>query len=212
MSVATASRLPPPRRVPPAAVADAGEGTTLELVTVGAANVGIALLIAVSVALLAVGHRERMETAFFVAGLALAPAGVAIAKRQCGRVGPRRYASLAILDVAGLSVVILARARRRGDPRDRTPSRGSCSPARPWSPRSTSSSTDGPISFRRSMALRARSRSSERAHSSARPCSVSTPGRCSAPSGCGCVRSSRCSSPPFAGSAFRCRARASGDA
>ena len=44
MSVATASMLPPLRRAPSAAVADAGEGTTLERVTVGAANVGIAFL------------------------------------------------------------------------------------------------------------------------------------------------------------------------
>ena len=108
MSVATVPRLPPRRPVPALVVPDSRENTTLALVTVGASNVAIALLVAISGAVFALGHRERMETAFFVTALALAPAGIAIARRQLHRVGHERYTSLALLDVAGLSAGVLA--------------------------------------------------------------------------------------------------------
>ena len=107
VTVATATRLPPSRRVAAHVDAGAREASTLELVTVAASNVAIALLVAVSCALLALGHRERMETALFVVALALAPAGVAVARRQLRRAGRERYTSLALLDVAGLSAAVL---------------------------------------------------------------------------------------------------------
>ena len=108
VSVVTASRLRPPARGSVSADAESREGTTLQLVTVAAGNVAIVLVAVVAWALLAAGHRERMETPFFVLALALAPLAVALARRQCDRIGPRRFTSLAILDVAGLSATMLA--------------------------------------------------------------------------------------------------------
>lgn len=108
MSVATATPLPSPR---PAAAQErdtATATTTLELVVIGAANLAIVLLAAISAVLLAVGHRERMETTFFLAALVLTPAGVAVARQQVRRLGPERSLGLALLDVAGLAVAILA--------------------------------------------------------------------------------------------------------
>ena len=91
-----------------------------------------------------VGHRERMETTFFLAALALAPAGVALARRQCGRVGPRRVTSLALLDVAGLSAAILAaRAAAATQGTDIVPWVLLVG-VRPSSQASTSSPTDAP--------------------------------------------------------------------
>ena len=107
VTFATAPRLPPSRTLAARVDADAHEASTLELVTVGASNVAIALLVAVSGALLALGHRERMETAFFVVALALVPAGVAAARIQLRRAGHERYTSLALLDVAGLAGAVL---------------------------------------------------------------------------------------------------------
>jgi hypothetical protein len=107
VSVATATPLPSPR---PAAAQEretATAATTLELVVIGAANLAIVLLAAISAALLAVGHRERMETAFFLAAVVLTPAGVNVARKQVHRVGPERSPGLALLGVAGLSLAIL---------------------------------------------------------------------------------------------------------
>jgi hypothetical protein len=80
----------------------------MELVTVGALNVAVALLIAVSSTLIALGHGERMETMLFFVALALVPAGVATARRQLLRAGHERSMSLALLGVVALSAVTLA--------------------------------------------------------------------------------------------------------
>ena len=108
MTVATAAPLRSPRPAPVRESETASGVTTLELVTVGASNVAIALLIAVSSALLVRGHGERMETTLFFVALALAPAGVAVARRQLRRAGHERATSLALLDVVGLSTAALA--------------------------------------------------------------------------------------------------------
>jgi hypothetical protein len=107
VSVATATPLPAPR---PAAARErkAVAATTLQLVVIGAANLAIVLLAAISAVALAVGHREPMETTFFLAALVLTPAGVAVARRQVSRVGPERSLGLALLDLTGLSLAILA--------------------------------------------------------------------------------------------------------
>ncbi len=107
MTVATVTRPPPSRLVTAHVDAGAREASTLEIVTVAASNVAVALLVAISGALLALGHQERMETALFVVALALAPAGVAAARRQLRRAAHERYTSLALLDVAGLSATVL---------------------------------------------------------------------------------------------------------
>ena len=75
---------------------------------IGAANLAIVLLAAISAVVLAVGHRERMETTFFLAALVLTPTGVAVARRQVRRIGPERSLGLALLDLTGLSLAILA--------------------------------------------------------------------------------------------------------
>jgi hypothetical protein len=105
LSVAIATRHPSP---PPAVAQERGTAaaTTLELVVIGASNVAIVLLGVISAAVLAVGHRERMETAFFLAALVLVPAGVALARAQLRRIGAERAASLALLNLAGLSIAI----------------------------------------------------------------------------------------------------------
>ena len=138
-----------------------------------------------------------METAFFVVALALAPAGVAVARRQLRRAGHERYTSLALLDVAGLSAAVLV-ARAAAAVAGPTPSHGCCSSVRQRSSVSTSSPTGGHSccpAHRR--APRARLRSWESAPSSPAPSRASTHGRCSPPSACGCACSSCRSSPRY---------------
>ena len=108
MSVAAATRLTTPS--PAAAqVPETGTAhTTLTLVVIGASNLAVVLLAVVSVALLFAGHRERMETTFFLAALVLTPAGVAVARRQVRRVGSERSLALALLDLTGLALAVLA--------------------------------------------------------------------------------------------------------
>ena len=99
---------PAPLREPVLRVAPARDGSALELVVVSAANVATIALATIAGTLLALGHRERLETVFFLSCMALAPASVALAKKQLLRVGPRKGATLAMLCVAVLSAVILS--------------------------------------------------------------------------------------------------------
>ena len=120
MSVATAS-MPAPTAPSPLGRGGgrAARARRSSVVTVGAANVGIAFLVAVSVR----AARSRPPGAD---GDGVLRRGARAGPRRCrdrasdrcGRVGRRKYASLAMLDVAGLSIGDPPDARRRCDPRD----------------------------------------------------------------------------------------------
>ena len=108
VTVATATRLPPSRRVA-AAHMDAGarEASTLELVTGAASNVAIALLVRGLVRAACPGSPGAHGDRPLRRGARARTRGCCDRARQLRRTGRERYTSLALLDVAGLSAAVL---------------------------------------------------------------------------------------------------------
>ena len=150
-----------------------------------------------------------METTFFLAALVLTPAGVAVARRQVSRVGSERSLGLALLDLTGLALAILA-ARAAATTYGTDAVAGVLLSARPARRRRLSASIDGRARCRAGRTTRrGRSRFSARARCSAWRRSASFRARCSIRRACGSASWSGCSWSP--GSKYR-RCRSPGHA